>query len=127
LKLSSHGSRVGSALVAKTYDGTAPKPFLVAIAIHPTWYEDRRNQFLCVIPLRSLFKASVGLMDNWVSQYISPHGEFEKISLRGVHVHNQGCQEAHHHIIIQYDSNLASSQFISLKPRKIHIRAVYFV
>lgn len=82
MKLNSHGSRVGLAPVARTYDGTAPKPFIVVIAIHPTWYEDHRNQFLCVIPLRSLFKASVDLMDSWVSQYIPPHGEFEKISLR---------------------------------------------
>lgn len=89
------------------------------IVIHPAWYEDHNNQFLH----GALFKAQISSIDSWVSQYIPPHGEFEKTPLGEVHVYSQGCQETH---IVQCNPNLASISLINLEPRKIYTGAVYF-
>ena len=108
--------------IIKTYNGTMPMPFPITNSnpSNMVW----RSQWL--VPAQNLFKAPVSSVDNWVNQCILPHSEFEKTSLREVDVHNQGCQEAHHHIIFQCDSNSASNRLISLEPHKIHIGAVYF-
>ena len=79
-----------------------------------------------VFPLRSLFKESVSSVDSRVSQCIPPHGVSEKIPHGGVHLNNQGRQGAHHHVIVQCDSNPALSQSTYLEPHKIHTKAIYF-
>ena len=108
--------------IIKTYNGTMPMPFPITNS-NPSsmvW----RSQWSVLT--QNLFKAPVSSVDSWVSQCILPHGESEKTPLGEVDVHNQGCQEAHHHIIFQCDSNSTSSQLINLEPRKIHIGVVYF-
>jgi len=55
---------------------------------------------LDVIPLRKPFERPVGSVDSRVSHCILPHNESEKIPFGEVHVHNQGCQEAHYHMTI---------------------------